>query len=102
MDIEASEDPLKDSKAKTVEDDEEEGAAVDYRRIFKGCKVLNLPFSDWSRKDKKKFQQIPKRGEKDFEPDGTMKQANVLQEGREAMYAALSVDAGLYIQSIYI
>jgi hypothetical protein len=44
----------------------------------------------------KKFQTIPKRGEKDFEPDGTNKQQRILQEGREAMYAALSFEAGLY------
>ena len=44
----------------------------------------------------KAFQSIPKRGEKDFEPDGTNKQQNLLQEGREAMYAALSFKAGLY------
>jgi flagellar hook assembly protein FlgD len=53
---------------------------------------------DWSwntRKDKKRFQTIPKRGEKDFEPDGTNKQEIILQEGREAMYTALSFDAGL-------
>ena len=48
------------------------------------------------RKDMKAFQSIPKRGEKDFEPDGTNKQQNLLQEGREAMYAALSFKAGLY------
>ena len=48
------------------------------------------------RKDMKAFQSIPKRGEKDFEPDGTTKQQNLLQEGREAMYAALSCKAGLY------
>jgi len=44
----------------------------------------------------KRFQTIPKRGEKDFEPDGTNKQQRILQEGREAMYAALSFEAGLY------
>jgi hypothetical protein len=43
----------------------------------------------------KKHQTVPKRGEKDFEPDGTNKQRNLLQEGREAMYTALSYDAGL-------
>lgn len=52
--------------------------------------------SDLLRKDTKKFQTIPKRGEKDFEPDGTNKQQRILQEGREAMYAALSFQAGLY------
>lgn len=51
--------------------------------------------------DKKKFQSIPKRGEKDFEPDGTRKQKNLLQEGRDAMYSALSFDAGLYPRSLH-
>jgi hypothetical protein len=54
------------------------------------------PSNQPCRKEKKKFQKIPKRGEKDFEPDGTKKQQNVLQEGRDAMYSALSLDAGLY------
>ena len=43
----------------------------------------------------KAFQKLPKRGEKDFEPDGTRKQQNLLQESRGAMYEALSFDAKL-------
>ena len=46
-------------------------------------------------KDRNKFQKIPKRGEKDFEPDGTKKQQSLLQEGRDVMYEALSFEAGL-------
>lgn len=34
--------------------------------------------------------QIPKRGEKDFEPDGTEFQDSALQSSRQAMYSALS------------
>jgi hypothetical protein len=63
----------------------------------KGSSLLQPTYH---RKDKKQFQTIPKRGEKDFEPDGTKKQQNMLQEGREAMYMALSADAGLY--SLYL
>ncbi|KAA8912597.1 hypothetical protein TRICI_003435 [Trichomonascus ciferrii] len=47
---------------------------------------------DWrfiSYNDKHSF---PKRGEKDFEPDGTKLQSTVLQESRNAMYEALSGD----------
>lgn len=108
MDFEAAEDPLKNSLALKIVDEEEEegGAGVDYRRIFKG--YLNNLFKVSSRltgfsKEKKQFQKIPKRGEKDFEPDGTKKQRNLLQEGRDAMYAALSVDTGLYANhSIFV
>lgn len=32
---------------------------------------------------------LPKRGEKDFEPDGTNNQKNILAQSREAMYSAL-------------
>jgi hypothetical protein len=40
-DIEGSEDPLKEStKVKRGEDEEDEGAAVDYRRIFKGYSII--------------------------------------------------------------
>lgn len=100
MDFEATEDPLKSANGpKIIEnEDDEGGAGVDYRRMFKG---YSPPFSSTLTsisKDKKKFQTIPKRGEKDFEPDGTKKQKNLLQEGREAMYSALSFDAGLYTQ----
>jgi hypothetical protein len=100
-DFEDNEDPLKDPKPlRIIEDEEDEsGGGIDYRRMFKGylspslSSTLYLPSI---RKDMKKFQSIPKRGEKDFEPDGTNKQKNLLQEGREAMYAALSFKAGLY------
>ncbi|ODQ79831.1 hypothetical protein BABINDRAFT_161518 [Babjeviella inositovora NRRL Y-12698] len=37
----------------------------------------------------KSDQVIPKRGEKDFEPDGTDFQSNILEESRTAMYDAL-------------
>lgn len=33
---------------------------------------------------------LPKRGEKDFEPDGTLKQQDVLETSRQAMYQVLS------------
>ncbi|KAI5967830.1 SEN54 [Candida pseudojiufengensis] len=37
---------------------------------------------------------IPKRGEKEFEPDGTAVQLTSLQESQNAMFAALSQDRG--------
>lgn len=37
-----------------------------------------------------KANALPKRGEKDFEPDGTQVQSAILQESRDAMYKALS------------
>ncbi|CAK7896499.1 tRNA-splicing endonuclease subunit Sen54p [[Candida] anglica] len=37
---------------------------------------------------------IPKRGDKDFEPDGTVVQNKQLKESREAMYSALDVRRG--------
>ncbi|CUM67609.1 uncharacterized protein PRCAT00005309001 [Priceomyces carsonii] len=36
-----------------------------------------------------KGQSLPKRGEKDFEPDGTDVQANLLEESRNSMYSVL-------------
>lgn len=49
---------------------------------------------DWKSLDKlskssKNAPVIPKRGEKDFEPDGTNIQDKLLQESREAMYSAI-------------
>ncbi|KAF3936125.1 hypothetical protein ABW19_dt0200216 [Dactylella cylindrospora] len=41
---------------------------------------------------KKGDGSIPKRGEKDFEPDGTNLQSNALEDSRAAMFKALSVD----------
>lgn len=38
--------------------------------------------------DKSNFS-VPKRGEKDFEPDGTQNQKTILSQSREAMYMAL-------------
>ncbi|OLL25377.1 putative tRNA-splicing endonuclease subunit sen54 [Neolecta irregularis DAH-3] len=35
---------------------------------------------------------LPRRGEKDFEPDGTDYQNNMLKESRQAMYAALCLE----------
>jgi hypothetical protein len=61
----------------------------------KGIRFPYAGANNLLRKDKKRFQTIPKRGEKDFEPDGTNKQERILQEGREAMYSALSFDTGL-------
>ncbi|KAF3915221.1 hypothetical protein ABW20_dc0108597 [Dactylellina cionopaga] len=40
----------------------------------------------------KKDGTIPKRGEKDFEPDGTNLQSNTLDDSRNAMFQALSVE----------
>ena len=44
MDLEATEDPLKDpTSLKIIEDEEDEsGGGVDYRRLFKGYSVLSL------------------------------------------------------------
>ncbi|KAK6345967.1 tRNA-splicing endonuclease subunit sen54 [Orbilia blumenaviensis] len=41
---------------------------------------------------KKGGGSIPKRGEKDFEPDGTNLQSNTLDDSRDAMFQALSVE----------
>ena len=73
---------------------QEEASTTD--ACLKGPPKIVHQVSDLVRKDMKHFQTIPKRGEKDFEPDGTNKQQRILQEGREAMYAALSFEAGLY------
>jgi hypothetical protein len=98
MDVEATEDPLKNLNASNLLEDEEDegGANIDYRRMFKRYVFISMK-SHVFRKDKSRFQKIPKRGEKDFEPDGTRKQRNFLQESRDAMYSALSFDAGLYV-----
>ncbi|EPS40180.1 hypothetical protein H072_5980 [Dactylellina haptotyla CBS 200.50] len=40
----------------------------------------------------KKGGSIPKRGEKDFEPDGTNLQSNSLDDSRNAMFEALAVE----------
>ena len=102
MDLEAVEDSLKSPKdSKVIESEEDEsGGGVDYRRLFKGCVVSITVCLMTCRKDKK-FQKIPKRGEKDFEPDGTRKQQSLLQEGREAMYSALSFDSGLSLPPLW-
>jgi hypothetical protein len=95
VDHEPTEDPFRDpNHPKVLEDEDDEGGAgIDYRRMFKGYPHTK---SRLTRSKDKKHQKVPKRGEKDFEPDGTNKQQNLLQEAREAMYAALSFDAGLY------
>lgn len=43
---------------------------------------------------------IPKRGEKDFEPDGTQVQSSLLDDSRNAMYLALSVNRGHTIKQL--
>ncbi|WBW74351.1 tRNA-splicing endonuclease subunit Sen54 [Schizosaccharomyces osmophilus] len=45
---------------------------------------------------------IPKRGEKDFEPDGTLKQEGVLELSRKAMYDALSVERLISFKHVII
>lgn len=47
---------------------------------------------DWNALNKltKNSEVIPKRGEKDFEPDGTSVQSSLLDDSRNAMYQALS------------
>ncbi|KAG7664101.1 SEN54 [[Candida] subhashii] len=45
---------------------------------------------------------IPKRGEKEFEPDGTIIQSTALQESRRAMYDALSSVRGHHIKQSLI
>lgn len=45
----------------------------------------------WDNRDDVNFT-IPKRGVKDFEPDGTQKQITVLQNSQNAMFDALAVE----------
>lgn len=51
---------------------------------------------DWKALNKlsKGAEVIPKRGEKDFEPDGTSVQTSLLDDSRNAMYQALSHPRG--------
>lgn len=51
---------------------------------------------DWKALNKltKNSEALPKRGEKDFEPDGTSVQSSLLDDSRNAMYQALSYPRG--------
>lgn len=53
---------------------------------------------DWRNLSKVKDNALPKRGEKDYEPDGTDYQQQVLEDSRNSMYAALSGDRGHVIK----
>ncbi|EPX70441.1 tRNA-splicing endonuclease subunit Sen54 [Schizosaccharomyces octosporus yFS286] len=61
---------------------------------------------DWRFLSNVKVEQgnytIPKRGEKDFEPDGTLKQEGVLEVSRKAMYDALSVERLISFKHVII
>ncbi|CUM48453.1 uncharacterized protein AC631_01072 [Debaryomyces fabryi] len=55
---------------------------------------------DWKALNKltKNSEVIPKRGEKDFEPDGTSVQSSLLDDSRNAMYQALSYPRGHHLK----
>ncbi|EPY51602.1 tRNA-splicing endonuclease subunit Sen54 [Schizosaccharomyces cryophilus OY26] len=61
---------------------------------------------DWRFLSNAKVEQgnytIPKRGEKDFEPDGTQKQEGILELSRKAMYDALSVERLISFKHVII
>lgn len=49
---------------------------------------------DWRNLSKVKDTSLPKRGEKDYEPDGTDIQLKILQDSRDSMFAALAGNRG--------
>lgn len=52
---------------------------------------------DWKiLKNSRNSEIIPKRGEKDFEPDGTNVQAKLIDDSREAMFEALETPRGYF------
>ncbi|CCE85756.1 Piso0_005383 [Millerozyma farinosa CBS 7064] len=52
---------------------------------------------DWKiLKNSRNSEIIPKRGEKDFEPDGTNVQVKLIDDSREAMYEALEAPRGYF------
>lgn len=52
---------------------------------------------DWKILKTSRYSEIiPKRGEKDFEPDGTNVQAKLIDDSREAMYEALKAPRGYF------
>lgn len=55
---------------------------------------------DWKTFNKlnKNSEVIPKRGEKDFEPDGTSVQSSLLNDSRNAMYQALDCPRGYHMK----
>jgi len=61
---------------------------------------------DWRNLSKVKDSSLPKRGEKDYEPDGTEVQQKVLQDSRDSMFDALSGARGhvikQYVRAVWI
>jgi hypothetical protein len=83
--------PVLQTSQNLSSDDEEPSGGIDYRRLLKRCPPPHPKTSP----SKRLGHALPKRGDKDFEPDGTIRQVGILQEAREAMYSALNSDVGL-------
>ncbi|CUM52717.1 unnamed protein product [Debaryomyces tyrocola] len=65
-----------------------------------GAYDIEDDIQDWKALNKltKNSEVIPKRGEKDFEPDGTSVQNSLLDDSRNAMYQALSYPRGHHLK----
>ena len=76
----------------TYGSDSEDEAAPDFSQLTALANRMKQTIQDGQQDDSSRTNQqfIPKRGEKDFEPNPTLLQSDILAASRDAMYTAIS------------